>query len=107
MLIIGCDFHTRYQQIAMAEDSTKARSDASGTRTWMLVPRIGFESMVIIHLPTEAFAHADETDGSALWFDLTGMENIAGILDKIAKTHGEGMATSLQEKCLLARDATS
>ena len=22
MLIIGCDFHTRYQQIAMAEDST-------------------------------------------------------------------------------------
>ena len=21
MLIIGCDFHTRYQQIAMAEDS--------------------------------------------------------------------------------------
>jgi hypothetical protein len=23
MLIIGCDFHTRYQQIAMAEDSTE------------------------------------------------------------------------------------
>jgi hypothetical protein len=22
MMIIGCDFHTRYQQIAMAEDST-------------------------------------------------------------------------------------
>jgi hypothetical protein len=22
MLIIGCDFHTRFQQIAMAEDST-------------------------------------------------------------------------------------
>ena len=22
MLIIGCDFHTRYQQIAMAEDTT-------------------------------------------------------------------------------------
>ena len=22
MLIIGCDFHTRYQQIAMSEDST-------------------------------------------------------------------------------------
>jgi hypothetical protein len=22
MLIIGCDFHTRYQQIAMAEDQT-------------------------------------------------------------------------------------
>jgi hypothetical protein len=23
MLIIGCDFHTRYQQIAMADDSTR------------------------------------------------------------------------------------
>jgi len=22
MMIIGCDFHTRYQQIAMGEDST-------------------------------------------------------------------------------------
>jgi hypothetical protein len=25
MLIIGCDFHTRFQQIAMAEDSTGER----------------------------------------------------------------------------------
>jgi hypothetical protein len=32
MMIIGCDFHTRYQQIAMAEDSTGDISAHSGVR---------------------------------------------------------------------------
>ena len=33
MMIIGCDFHTRYQQIAMAEESTGEYSSSGGSIT--------------------------------------------------------------------------
>jgi hypothetical protein len=48
MLIIGCDFHTRYQQIAMADDCTgellvERRLDHEGLS--------GFESVGPLSLP--------------------------------------------------------
>jgi hypothetical protein len=43
MIIIGCDFHTRYQQIAMANDETgelllERRLDHQSGWSWAAVP---------------------------------------------------------------------
>ncbi len=36
MLIIGCDFHTRYQQIAMANDETGESAGGPGSSRFFL-----------------------------------------------------------------------